>query len=289
MIRLFLSIYYSLALFVLISDGWGFLNKSISEKAWAVLNDDIFSKSYRLADVFLSVPYKDFSYAFVFSLTCLALFACAARPKKIYRAAGALLFNLSFLMLLYQGPADPNAPLYFAGTREHDYYIWMISSLILCFPDEKKRITAKDQLFFIRLCQAFCLLHYFISGLWKARMIWANGLPEKPHSIMMDQLAVSVLALHVSIKPLFLRFFMDVPWLMTAGWALAIAFQLSCAIPILREKHYLEWGIASVVFHLAAMAVMGVYFTLTALAVLFFLLITEKLIALEGRPPDRPD
>jgi len=61
------------------------------------------------------------------------------------------------------------------------------------------------------------------------------------------------------------------------GFLLVVLFQLSSFLPIISNRYFRAWGLLALVFHFTTGVVLGIWFSHTALAVMFFLIYAEKL------------
>ena len=62
---------------------------------------------------------------------------------------------------------------YSYGKVSHSRHVWMLSSVLMCFLSSDQTLKSKSNYLTLRLMQALILSHYFMSGLWKMRSLFA--------------------------------------------------------------------------------------------------------------------
>ena len=259
MIRIWLSICYSLLAYVLFDRAEFFMNRDVSSAQFIYL-----------AKVLPSFLEKEFLYSIIFLLVFLMSCLCIFIHKKTLRIIVFFLFLMAFYMDMSFGKV-----LY-------QYHIWLVAIIFVCFLDEKRNLASTFNRNLIHIAQAVCLSHYFLSGLWKIRIPIEKGFPKPLYELALAPIA-DALEKGLDISSFFMNFFINYPWLTFLGWFFTLFFQLSCIIPILTGKYYVLWGSFALAFHLTTGVAMGIYFKQTVLAVLFFLIFTEKLIDYESK------
>ena len=164
------------------------------------------------------------------------------------------------------------------GKIHHSSHIWMISSILMVFFFLDKPLKSKINYFMLRLMQALLLSHYFISGLWKIRSLLSSKFAFSFKEIVSEYIAYDLAESGIEAN-MFLKILLyQYPELLSFGFLCVLLFQLTSIIPVFLDKFFILYGVLAILFHLSTGIVLGVYFTPTVLAVLFFLIISEEMI-----------
>ena len=149
--KLFLQIYYALLFFILYSYSYKFINFLSSLEPDHIF----FAKPLSFLNLYVEV------HTVIFLLTLfLSLFAIF-KPLRFLR----VLTCISVLVLF--------SIMYSYGKIDHNNHLAILSSLLMCFFNEREDLNSKKNFFILRLIQAMALSHYFMSGLWKLRKMFS--------------------------------------------------------------------------------------------------------------------
>ncbi len=162
-------------------------------------------------------------------------------------------------------------------------HAWVIVSFALCF--WSRRLERQAQV--LRVIQVLLLAHYFMSGLWKVRYL-AKNLIDHPagaviYSTVFDPIAECIFEGNF-IRPELIEALVHHPGFATLGWISVIAFQIFAFVPVTQPRYVRTWGIMAVAFHVTIGLVMGIWFTSTMLAALYFLDVVPDVIGLKTQP-----
>ena len=259
MIPIFFKFYYILLFFIVYTYSPNFLNVAPSRPLEYVMFASPFN--------FFLIPIG--SHSFIYLSALLLCFACIIRPSKIVRICTSVLVLLTISIN------------YSYGKISSSIYIWMISSVLLCFFSLSQPMKSRKNLFLIRFVQGLLLSHYFISGLWKLRSIIASKFQFSFSDIVKEYIAYGFAEsaggglvqtfLKMPIGSIFLSF----------GYLFVLVFQLTSLLPVFYNRLFVFYGWVAVLFHFSTGVILNIYFKPTVLAVLFFLIITEFLMEKE--------
>ena len=87
------------------------------------------------------------------------------------------------------------------------------------------------------------------------------------------------LEFHVFVEFLLYQY----PELLSVGFFCALLFQLTSLLPVIFNNLTVFYGILAVLFHLLVGVTAGIYFSHTALAILFFLIIVETMMKRDNK------
>lgn len=264
MTKIFFILYYSLLSYIILLWGPFFVNENTS-----------FISEFRGFAKILK-PYKesDLLYPAIFIFTTPFLGWSVLFHNRLLRVFIAFLILFIFFMRSS------------FGIVLHGTHSWIVSCIWMCFISEKENISSKHNLTVIRLIQATILSHYFFAGLWKSLKLFKVSSWEMYHSHLLDQIAYSLLTVSNGPNLSLVQRLSDLPVLLI-GFLLVVVFQFSSLLPVLLNRGFIFYGVAIVGFHIITGITLGVWFSNTILAVLFFLIITEFLLKQERESHSR--
>lgn len=254
-----LQIYYSLLFYILFNRAMVFIN----EIPWPTVKHIPFPNNevvffFRL----FNPPIWILSLIFLSGL--FFCFLCIFKPR-VYLKIITSVFALVIFLILY------------AHTDGHHNHIWMISSVLMCFFSSDQSLRSKNY-FVLRLTQALLLSHYFISGLWKIRVLISQKFAFSFEEQLSESLAFAntyhALEFHIFAKKLLYQY----PELLSFGYFCALLFQMTALLPVFFNRLIIPYGICAILFHFSVGFITGIYFAHTVLAVLFFLIIAETMM-----------
>ena len=198
-------------------------------------------------------------------LTLLSALLCMVRSERIFRllccALVACLYTLKFSF----------------GKISHESYPWVISSFFMIFLSHKSPLYKSNNLLIIRLTQTMLLSHYFIAGIWKIRDLYTLDSITKSN-LGLEQVALSFVH-GDSPNIFFMNTIAKYPMALALSFVLVVALQISTIFPIVFQRGFKQWGFLFLLFHLLMGISMGAWFVNNALAIVFFLIVTEVLLA----------
>ena len=266
--QIFEKSFYSLLLFILLSESRFFLNKvhSIFPDEYVLFSYPLnfITHSYQVSSKNMTILLAVFFLISIFFCILPILF-----KNKIFKILACSFFCVTFsLQYSYQGITHAN-------------HIWFISSFLMLFFCSESNLNSNYNKLIIRLIQSLHLSHYFISGLWKLRSVISSRFEHSLTERIMEYISYS------SINPdyvnLVLEFFDPITGaqLLGFGFALAIIFQLSCILPIIFNSFFILYGVLTILFHISTGIVLNIYFNNTVLACLFLLILVEFMFKYE--------
>ena len=253
--KLFLQIYYSLFLYILLRVSYKLVNYIP-----ALEPDYIF---FARPLNFFEVPPILHSALFLMAFF-LTLF-CMFKPYRILRIAQSF-----FVLIVF-------SVFYSYGKVDHPYHPWILSSLFVCFFNEIKPLNSSQNFFQLRLIQGLLLSHYFMSGLWKLRYLFKSEFPYSFQSIITEYIAYGMAEKPPYNNPLLDFFLYQQPWLLSLGYICVLLFQITSLAPIFFNRFFVFYGVLACLFHLATGLVLSIYFFPTVLALLFFFIVAESI------------
>lgn len=249
------SFFYSFIFMTFLKDGMDYLEQTgLGKPVWLLsfFSDPIISDVLKLSIYLLGL-----------SLTLLL----TLNANILLRA-----FQI-FLMLLFY------SILYSNGKIPHSAHLWILSTLLMLFIQKRQSLLHNTNLFIIRLIQSIALSHYFISGSWKLKNIGnLFSFSFSEHTILEHiYYAIAEGNGPAAIIQNFL-FIID-PIYLGLGFYLVIIFQLSCIIPIIKQRYFKYWGYCAILFHVSTGIFMGIWFQGTIAALVFFFIFTEHILS----------
>ena len=249
---LFLQIYYSLLFCILYRLAYQFVNFIPSLEPQYIS----FAKPLN----FLKLPIEIHSMIFLLALFCCLL--SVFKPRRILQILTSFFVLVLFSISYSYGSIFPSS------------HTWVLSSVLVCFFNEKKSLNTNQNFFALRLIQGVFLSHYFMSGLWKIREMISSRFEFSLLDISMEYIARSLSM--QGIHPL-LKFLLDEPWLLSFGYFCVLVFQLSALAPIFLNRFFKLYGALAVLFHLSTGISLIIYFFSSISAILLFFVIAESM------------
>ena len=249
--KLFLQIYYSLLFFILYRLAIQFIN---------------FVPALEPEYLFFAKPLEFFKPAIEIEpiIFLLSVFFCLFSVFKPYRV---LRIITSFFVLVIFS-------ILFSYENIHrNWHSWILSSILVCFFNEKQSLNSSTNFFILRFIQGMLLSHYFISGLWKLRLMLSSRFQFSLQEIAIDNVLQS---LFEDIYPL-LEILIRHSWLLGFGYFCVLIFQLTALLPVFLNKFFKLWGVLAILFHTSTGVSMSIYFPQTVLSILLFLIIAENM------------
>ena len=262
-----LKIYYSFLFYLLFSRATVFINNI----PWSSVENMPTSHISSFLKYF-NPPIWILSLFFLSSL--FFCFLSIFHPLRYLRIITSVLVCAVFLIL------------YLHKYTGHHNHIWMISSVLMCFFSINQDLNSKTNGFIIRLTQALILSHYFISGLWKLRILFSAKFTIPLKDMLLEAIAYAQTIRGLEFHPFVKILLYQYPELLSVGLFCALLFQLTALLPFVFNNLIVLYGILAVLFHLLVGIIAGIYFSHTVLAILFFLIIIENMMK-TGAYPDK--
>ena len=139
-------------------------------------------------------------------------------------------------------------------------------------------LRSRTNLFILRLIQGVLLSHYFISGLWKIRSLIASKFEFSLQEILMEYISVGLARNRMEINVFLNILLHHIPAPLYFGFFCVLVFQITALLPLVLGRFFMFYGILAILFHFTTGIVLGIYFTPTILAVLFFLIVAESMM-----------
>ena len=260
MSRVFLSTYYMLLFYFVFRKVYAFFNNIPTQIPEYVM----FARPLSL---FHPPPWIH-SIIFLFCLS-VCLF-CILNPKKYLRIITSFLVLMVFSIF------------YSYGKINHSHHIWIISSVLMCFLSLEKPLQSQTNQLPLRLAQAILLSHYFIAGLWKIRILFHSKFVFSLKEIVLEHIAMGQtngFEMNIFINMLLYQY----PEFLSFCFFCVLIFQMTALLPVLLGRFFILYGVLAILFHLSSGITLGVYYTPTVVAVLFFLIILEIMLKDENR------
>lgn len=254
--HLFIKTYYSLLLFIVFKTVSSIFNKTHGLETEYVM----LARPLNLFDTSLWVHYMVFFLTFFFCLICIF------KPHRYLRVCTSILVLMLFSII------------YSYGKIGHSYHIWMISSILMCSLYSDRPLLSRFNCFVIRLNQTVLLSHYFISGLWKIRLLISTKFEFSLKDIILEYIAYGFAESEEPHNLLLKSLVHQYPWILALGFAGVIVFQITSVLPVFLNRFFTFYGILALLFHLSTGIMLSIYFHPTVLGILFFLFFTEMMI-----------
>lgn len=259
--RLILPIYYGCMAYIL----WGYRHYT-------------YAKNYNPQNsvTFLKIL-KDgitFSPSITLSLFYLLIALCLVSLFYKSKTLRFVIFILNYVVLSY---------IYSDGKIHHSYHVWLISSLVIIFYNDKEVITHKKNIKIIRLIQTVALSHYIFSGLWKIRSLGNIFNIEYSSKILLDHIAFTIAEGTFPNKVYVNNLINHYPAAIGVLFISAVIIQLLCAVPIFFNKYFMLFGSLMIIFHLLAKISLGIGFQNTIYFLIYFFIIIELVIKVETK------
>ena len=260
MTKIFLKTYYCLLFFILF------------KKASEVINEDFsLLKEYLM----FARPLNWFSFdswlpPMIYLFGLLFMFICIFKQNKYLQIITSLLFLMAVSFIYSQ-----------FGWLAHSLQFWLISSVLICFFSANQTFKSKANYFILRLIQAILLSHYFMAGLWKLRVLFSSKFHFSFQEIISEYIAYTIAEGSLIIHPLLQILLYQYPKLLSFGFICVLIFQISSLLPVFFNKFFIFYGILTCFFHLSTSLCLGLPFSYTMLAALFFLVLSESMMKKE--------
>ena len=260
MTHLFLKTYYILLFFVLYQKNPVLINKTFTS-----------SQEYLM----FAQPLNWFSFdswlpPTIYLFCLLFVFICIFKQNKYVQIITSLLALITFSLIFS-----------YHQKISHNFHVWMISSVLVCFFSANQIFKSKANYFLLRLIQAILLSHYFMAGLWKFRALLSSKFHFSFQEIVSEYIAYGIAEGSLVIHPLLQILLYQYPKLLSFGFICVLIFQISSLLPVFFNKFFIFYGILACLFHLSSGFTLGVYFSYTMLASLFFLILSESMMKKE--------
>lgn len=228
----------------------------------------VITRDYSTADFHGAAWFLNYTNSpgfFVIGIALLSVLAsawCLVRPATVARIAAAFLFAV----VCY-------APFSF-GKMAHSSHMWMIAAFAMVFFKSEKSYAGFNSRI-VELIQVIILASYLTAALWKVRS-WMAADAFSAQDIILHNVAYAIAQGNGPAAPV-LDILESHGWLLTAGFAMTVLFQISAFIPILIHRYREYWGWMAFSFHLMTGLFMGIWFNEHSVAALYFLAVVPKL------------
>ena len=166
------------------------------------------------------------------------------------------------------------------GQMDHLWYLWVyISFLFVFLPDvwdDKKHSLLERKKFLLLFwsAQAFVLLTYSLSGIWKVYEMISQILANQVHALMFESVALHIASWlpRLQSPSLLGAFFIEHPWVGWPFFIVIIYLQFFAFFVAFRPSLHRIWSVGLILFQVATFLTMNIIFlpSVLFLLLLFF-------------------